>query len=112
MDSLVRLKILQTLESLLEGSYILDSTPLCGRITKAILPSIMRIVTPPSTHLEAAERTSKKSKSGKKRGRTFEGEEILKGLYEVACPTAEDREALLISIDGKNSISATISHTY
>src|SRR5258708_22005330 len=105
MGSQVRLKILQTLGSLLESPCVLDSPSLCGRMVKAVLPSIMRVVTPPSTNLETVERSPNKTKSGKKRARNFEGEEIFQRSYEVICPTLEDREAILISIDGKNAVS-------
>jgi len=104
MDRQVRLKVLQTLESLLENPYVLDSPSLCGRLVKAVLPSIMRVVTPPSTNLETIER-SNKTKSGKKRARNFEGEEIFQRSCGIICPTLEDREAILISIDGNNAIS-------
>jgi hypothetical protein len=104
MGRLVRLKILQTLESLLKGPHVLDSPSLSGRMVKAILPPIMKVVTP-SGNLESTERSSK-TKSGKKRARNFEGEEILKKSYEIICPTLEDRNAMLISVDGNNTVSA------
>lgn len=55
------------------------------------------MVTPAPIGLDA---TANKSKSGKKKRNNFEGEEILKGSYEIICPTPEDREGLLVSIDG------------
>ena len=75
----------------------MDSTPLCGRVAKAVLPSIIRIVTPSPIGLDA---TINKPKPVKKRAKNFEGEEMLRGSYEIICPTPEDREGLLVSIDG------------
>ena len=105
-DSRVQLNVVQSVKSLFEGPYVLDSTPLCGRIVKAVLPSIMRMVISPPSDLEVPEIPSNKTKSGRKRARNFEGEEILKTPSEIICPMPEDREVVLISVDGMSAIFA------
>ena len=103
-----RLKLLNALESLLKTSHVVDSSSLIARIAKAVLPSVVKIVSissSGSTHPN--EGLSSKTKNGKKRARNFEGDKIFKASREVICPTPEDQDILLKSINGMFTKFAT-----
>lgn len=63
-----------------------------------MLPTVTKMLTAKSKTQE--EPSTSKSKSGKKRARHYEGDEVFNVSREVAYPTAEDGGALLTSIDG------------
>ena len=47
--------------------------------------------------------TAASSKKGKKRARGYEGDEVFKVGRTVLCPSSEDREIILASLDGEKS---------
>lgn len=108
-----RLKLLSSLESLLKTSYVVDSSSLLGRIAKAVLPSVVKIVSISSSgNTHPNEGLSIKTKNGKKRARNFEGDEIFKASREVICPTSEDQDILLKSINGMLTKFSTCIYSF
>lgn len=90
--------VLKALCSLLENCHQTESSVLSTRLAKAVLPTVTKMLTSKSKTQEAP--STSKSKSGKKRARNYEGDEVFNVSREVAYPTTEDGEVLLNSIDG------------
>jgi hypothetical protein len=98
-----RLHFVKAIDALLKNCYPLHSSILPARLAKSILPSISKILTTSSGTPTDNEPSSSKSKSGKKRARNYEGDEVFKTQYQTACPTAKEEQILLTSIDGMNN---------
>lgn len=97
-----RLRFLQAAQVLLRTSLVVHSPLLPARLTKAILPSISKILPvhsePSPTGASVNGGTNKK---GKKRARGYEGDELFKTSKEVVCPTIIDDQVILTALDGK-----------
>lgn len=103
-----RLKVLAALEILLRNPYLLDSSVLTARIAKAILPSVTNVILNfSSTNSEPSDvPSSSKSRSGKKRTRNFDGEEVFsKRSHQVICPTSDEGNSFLVTLDSKSGVS-------
>ncbi|KAF8204795.1 rRNA processing/ribosome biogenesis-domain-containing protein [Pholiota molesta] len=94
-----RLHFVKAIDALLKNCYPLHSSILPARLAKSVLPSISKILTTSSGTPTDNEPSSSKSKSGKKRARNYEGDEVFKTRYQTACPTAKEEQILLTSID-------------
>lgn len=103
-----RLCLLKALDSLLKNCRPLDSTILPSRLSKSALCSITKILSSSGGAIDQNEPSSSQKKNGKKRARNFEGDEVFKVTRRVAYASAEESEALLISIDGKNASSSKL----
>ncbi|KAF8165502.1 rRNA processing/ribosome biogenesis-domain-containing protein [Crassisporium funariophilum] len=95
-----RLSLLKALNALLDNCHAVDSSFVPTRLAKVVLPSIANIFSSSSGESSGEhEASSSKSKKGKKRARNFEGDEVFKVSRKVVCPTMEEGEVLLTSID-------------
>lgn len=79
---------------------------LTSRLMRAILPSLTLLMSPQSESTRdngnEADTNATKSRKGKKRARGYEGDEVFKVSREILCPTKEDGESLLLTLDGKS----------
>ncbi|KAK2466090.1 hypothetical protein APHAL10511_001732 [Amanita phalloides] len=90
----LRLACLNALHALLMHCYALDSDVLPNRLAKSILPIITAIL----SHTSSGPTEVNQIRKGKKRGRNFEGEEILKSARNALCQSPKDEQALLVSL--------------
>ena len=92
---------MKALSALLQSCHPLDSSILSTRLARAVLPSITNIhTTQLSGSSTSNEPSTSKSRNGKKRARNYESDEMFRTTRQVVCRTAEEGEALLLSIDG------------
>ncbi|KIJ56927.1 hypothetical protein M422DRAFT_23065 [Sphaerobolus stellatus SS14] len=96
-----QVSFLQCLPFLLAYTYDLHSTIPPTRLAKAILPQLTMLLSHKSDVTQQKEEASAvtSSKKGKKRARGYEGDEIFKVGPTVLCPTPEDRQVVLVSLD-------------
>ncbi len=90
--------------SLLQNCLTLGDALLPSRLTRAVLPSLTVLL---HTQFDAQRQNENavsasvgKSRKGKKRARGYEGDEVFKTTREITCPTKEDGEIILTSLEG------------
>ncbi|KAF9478150.1 hypothetical protein BDN70DRAFT_880303 [Pholiota conissans] len=99
-----RLHFIQATDSLLKNCCPLHSAVLPARLARAILPSITKVFATASGTSSNVILSSSKSKNGKKRTRNYEGDEVFKTPRQIVCPTTEEENILLFSIDVLQSL--------
>ncbi|KAF4619590.1 hypothetical protein D9613_005172 [Agrocybe pediades] len=93
-----RLHCLKAVDTLLKTCRPVESPVIPTRLSKAVLPSLTRILSASTTNIDS-EPSSSKSKNAKKRARNYEGDEVFKMTRQVTYATAEESEVALISLD-------------
>ncbi|KAF9569005.1 hypothetical protein CPC08DRAFT_678642 [Agrocybe pediades] len=93
-----RLHCLKAVDTLLKTCRPVESPVIPTRLSKAVLPSLTRILSASTTNIDS-EPSSSKSKNAKKRARNYEGDEVFKMTRQVTYATAEEGEVALISLD-------------
>ncbi|KAF6762174.1 rRNA processing/ribosome biogenesis-domain-containing protein [Ephemerocybe angulata] len=95
-----RVHVLAAIQKLLQTSRFVDAPILPNRITRAVLPSLVVILSSSATNVEAhTDEASGKSKKGKKKAKNYAGDEVFKVSRDVICPTDVDSEVLLLALD-------------
>lgn len=87
--------------SALENTPAFHDTLLPSRLARAILPSVSVILSPQSDIPSRDAEITSKNRKGKKRGRGYEGDEAFKVTRAVICPTKEDGEVVMASLQGE-----------
>lgn len=101
---------LETVHVLLAYCHPTNSTVLSCRLARIILSDVTLIL-PSQTDVQNSMghvNGSGKIKKGKKRLRTYEGDELFKTSSDVVCPAVDDAKALLTACDGTADICYTI----
>ncbi|KIK67924.1 hypothetical protein GYMLUDRAFT_36732, partial [Collybiopsis luxurians FD-317 M1] len=101
LSSSQQISFLNTAHVLLTHCHPSNSPALYSRLTK-IMISDMTVILPSQSDVQnslAETNALGKSKKGKKRTRTYEGDELFRTSADVVCPTADDAKALLIACD-------------
>jgi len=104
---------METVHTLMGHCYPLDTPSVPTRLAKAVLPSVLVILTPlPKKEHQAGPMTSSKSRKTKKRSRGYEGGEIFNLSRRVICPGRDDGRVLFAALDGGSSpgLNPVIKH--
>lgn len=93
-----RCALLQCIQALLSNSFPLSSELSSTRLVKAIMLSLMPLL---STQSDAhiGETGSGQSKKGRKRRRDYEGDEVFKLSKDVICSSIAEKKAILCALD-------------
>ncbi|KAJ3739588.1 rRNA processing/ribosome biogenesis-domain-containing protein [Lentinula detonsa] len=102
LPSIQRVPLLETVHALLTHCHPSHSPILSSRLTRIALSGLL-VILPSQTDVQsntaqAADGTIK-TKKGKKKARTYEGDELFRTSGDVFCPTTDDANALLITCD-------------
>lgn len=105
MYSSRRLYFLHSAHLLLTKCGILHDSLLPSRLARAMLPSIIVVLSHKSDIQPEAEASagSAKSRKGKKRARGYEGDEVFKMTRTAICTTEEDGEVVLAALSGESA---------
>ncbi len=98
----LRLPFLKTTHILLTRCHPFTSPVLASRLTRIVL-SYFAVILPSQSDAQIGPSQNDgagKSKKGKKRARTYEGDELFRASTDVICPQADDGNALLIACNG------------
>lgn len=92
------------MDALLRNCHPIDSSNIPTRLSKAVLPSITKILSSPTEVDKDNEPSSSKSKNARKRARNYEGDEVFKVTRQVSYRTAEESEIALASLDSTHIV--------
>lgn len=100
LESQQRLLVLTALQKLLQNSRFVDSPIIPNRIARAVLPSLVIVLSSSSAVKEANASDSKNNSKGKKKAKNYAGDEVFKVSRDIICPTDVDAQVLLLALDG------------
>jgi hypothetical protein len=98
-----QIPFLEAVHSLLVYCHPTHLPTLSSRLIKILL-SDLTLILPSQTDIQNSitqANGSGKGKKGKKKARTYEGDELFRASSDVACPTVDDAKALLAACDGE-----------
>ncbi|KAK7470430.1 hypothetical protein VKT23_001856 [Stygiomarasmius scandens] len=94
-----RLPFLEALQTLLTHCHPLHDSILSTRLTKIVLPLITIVLASQANASNEKGAEASRGKKGKRKARTYEGDEVFNTFMEVICPAADDGKALLAACD-------------
>jgi hypothetical protein len=102
-----KLPFLRAIPIVLSYSHPLANPIIPNRLTKAVLPCLINLLSSESDAkpLDEPNGSTSGRKKGKKRARGYEGDEVFKTRREVLCPTAEEGDIVIAAAQGKPTVS-------
>lgn len=96
-----KVTILTALQNLLQKTRFADTPIAPNRIMRAILPELVIVLSSSTTSDAVASATTDAagSKKGKKKAKSYAGDEVFKVTREVICPTEVDAQILLSALE-------------
>ncbi|KAI0650589.1 rRNA processing/ribosome biogenesis-domain-containing protein [Trametes meyenii] len=94
-------RLLRTAQSILENGLQLHDKTLSSRLARATMP-LLTVILSERTQVDVENEQGVahgRSKKGKKRARGYEGDEVFKVGRKIICPTPEEGDLLLVSVD-------------
>lgn len=94
-----KVHILAALKALLQKTRFVDTPIAPNRIMRAVLPSLVVILSSSTTADAIGTTDAAASKKGKKKAKNYAGDEVFKVTREVICPTEVDGQVVLSALE-------------